>query len=52
MRKYNFPLFIKMLRKVGYKGSVSLEYEKDMTDPFVGIAESVGYFRAVQETTR
>lgn len=48
----DFPLFIKMLRKVGYKGSVSLEYEKDMTDPFVGIAESVGYFRAVQETTR
>ena len=48
----NFPLFIKMLRKVGYKGSVSLEYEKDMSDPFVGIAESVGYFRAVQQTTR
>ena len=48
----DFPLFIKMLRKVGYKGSVSLEYEKDMTDPFVGIAESVGYFRAVQQTTR
>lgn len=48
----DFPLFIKMLRKVGYKGSVSLEYEKDMNDPFNGIAESVGYFRAVQKTTR
>lgn len=48
----DFPLFVKTLRKVGYKGSVSLEYEKDMTDPFVGIAESVGYFRAVQQTTR
>ena len=48
----DFPLFIKMLRKVGYKGSVSLEYEKDMSDPFIGIAESVGYFKAVQQTTR
>ena len=48
----DFPLFIKMLRKVGYTGSVSLEYEKDMTDPFVGIAESVGYFRAIQQATR
>ena len=48
----DFPLFIKTLRGVGYKGSVSLEYEKDMSDPFIGIAESVGYFKAVQQTTR
>lgn len=45
----DFPLFVKTLRKVDYKGSVSLEYEKDMSDPFVGIAESVGYFKAVQQ---
>ena len=44
----NFPAFVRMLRKVGYTGSVSLEYEKDMSDPFIGIAESVGYFKAVQ----
>lgn len=43
----DFPKFVKMLRKVGYKGSVSLEYEKDMSDPFIGIAESVGFFKAV-----
>lgn len=48
----NFPAFVKMLRKVGYTGSVSLEYEKDMSDPFIGIAESVGYFKAVQQATR
>ena len=48
----DFPAFIKMLRKVGYEGSVSLEYEKDMSDPFIGIAESVGYFKAVQYATR
>lgn len=45
--KIDFLAFVKMLRKVGYTGSCSLEYEKDMNDPFLGIAESVGYFRAV-----
>ncbi len=45
--KIDFPRFVKMLRKVGYAGSCSLEYEKDMKDPFLGIAESVGYFRSV-----
>ena len=48
--KIDFPRFVKMLRKVGYEGSCSLEYEKDMKDPFLGIAESVGYFRAVCDT--
>jgi sugar phosphate isomerase/epimerase len=48
----NFPAFVKMLRKVGYKGVCSLEHEKDMTDPFMGIAESIGYFRGVVEATR
>lgn len=46
----DFRAFVKMLRRVDYKGSLSLEYEKDMTDPFVGIAESIGYFRGVQST--
>ncbi|MDP2888056.1 MAG: sugar phosphate isomerase/epimerase, partial [Bacteroidota bacterium] len=41
----DFPAFVKMLRKVGYTGVCSLEHEKDMTDPFMGIAESIGYFR-------
>ena len=48
----DFQQFVKMLRKVGYKGSCSLEYEKDMSDPFIGIAESVGYFKAVIQQTR
>jgi sugar phosphate isomerase/epimerase len=42
----DFRAFVKMLRRVDYKGSLSLEYEKDMADPFVGIAESIGYFKA------
>jgi sugar phosphate isomerase/epimerase len=48
----DFPAFVKMLRKVGYTGVCSLEHEKDMTDPFMGIAESIGYFRGVIESTK
>ncbi|MEZ0611860.1 TIM barrel protein [Fibrella sp. WM1] len=48
----DIPAFVQMLRKIGYSGSCSLEYEKDMKDPLAGIAESVGYFRGVCEATR
>lgn len=48
----DFPAFVKMLRKVGYTGVCSLEHEKDMTDPFMGIAESIGYFRGIIEATK
>ena len=47
--KIDFPEFIKMLRKVNYTGVCSLEHEKDMKDPFLGIAESIGYFKAVSD---
>ena len=43
----DFPALVKMLRKVGYTGVVSLEHEKDMDNPFMGIAEDIGYFRCV-----
>jgi len=48
----DFPAFVKMLRKVGYTGVCSLEYEKDMTDPFIGIAESIGYFKGILAGTK
>ena len=48
----DFSSFVKMLRKVGYTGVCSLEHEKDMNDPYMGIAESVGYFRGVINVTR
>lgn len=48
----DFPAFVKMLRKVGYTGVCSLEHEKDMSNPFMGIAESIGYFRGVIEATK
>ena len=48
----DFPAYVKLMRKVNYTGSVSLEYEKDMDNPFNGIAESVGYFRGVCRATQ
>jgi sugar phosphate isomerase/epimerase len=47
--KIDFTDFVAALREVNYTGSCSLEYEKDMKDPFMGIAESIGYFRAVMD---
>ena len=46
----DFPSLIKALRKIKYNGMCSLEYEKDNTDPLVGIAESIGYFKGVMNT--
>jgi len=48
----DFPAFIRMLREVGYTGVCSLEYERDMAEPSMGIAESLGYFRAVIANTK
>ncbi len=48
----DIPAFVKMLRKVGFTGVCSLEHEKDMKDPFMGIAESIGYFRGVIAATK
>jgi sugar phosphate isomerase/epimerase len=48
----NFPAFVRMLREVEYTGVCSLEHEKDMTNPFMGIAESIGYFRGVIRSTK
>jgi inosose dehydratase len=48
----DIPAFVKMLRKSGYNGCCSLEYEKDMKEPLAGMAESVGYFRGVVDGTK
>jgi sugar phosphate isomerase/epimerase len=47
--KIDFPALVKMMRKINYTGKCSLEYEKDMKDPFLGIAESIGYFKAISD---
>jgi len=49
--KIDFPALIKVMREVNYTGMCSLEYEKDMKDPFLGIAESIGYFRAMMDVS-
>jgi sugar phosphate isomerase/epimerase len=43
----NFSALIDVLRKINYKGICSVEYEKDMDAPLVGMAESVGYFKGM-----
>jgi len=43
----NFSALIDVLRKIDYKGICSVEYEKDMDAPLVGMAESVGYFKGI-----
>ena len=48
----DIPGFVKMLRKVKYTGVVSLEHERNMDNPFMGIAESIGYFRGVVIATK
>lgn len=48
----DFPAFIKALREVGYDGVCSLEHEKNMQDPFIGIGESIGYFRGIAARCR
>ncbi|MDR1403682.1 MAG: sugar phosphate isomerase/epimerase [Tannerellaceae bacterium] len=48
--KIDFPALVKMMREINYTGMCSLEYEKDMKDPFLGIAESIGYFKAISDS--
>jgi sugar phosphate isomerase/epimerase len=43
----NFSALIDVLRNINYKGICSVEYEKDMDAPLVGMAESVGYFKGI-----
>ncbi|MDO9543834.1 MAG: sugar phosphate isomerase/epimerase, partial [Synergistaceae bacterium] len=43
----DIPKVVATLRKIKYSGTCSLEFEKDMKDPLVGIAESIGYFKGV-----
>lgn len=50
--KIDMPAFVRALRQVKYSGVCSLEYEKDMSDPLLGVAESIGYFRGLMDATR
>jgi inosose dehydratase len=41
----NIPRFLRTVKKIGYAGKLSFEFEKDENDPLPGLAESVGYVR-------
>ena len=43
----DIPKFLRTLIRLDYAGVVAFEYEKDPDDPFLGLAESVGYVRGV-----
>jgi inosose dehydratase len=45
----DIPKVIKTLKKIKYTGNVAFEYEKDGDAPLAGLAESVGYVRAVMK---
>ncbi|MCX6326828.1 MAG: sugar phosphate isomerase/epimerase [Bacteroidia bacterium] len=45
--KIDIPKFLKAVKKSGYKGNLTFEYEKDAETPIPGLAESVGYMRGV-----
>lgn len=51
----NFQGLVKALRKAGYQGHCSLEFEKNekaKADEIPGMSESVGYFSGVNESIR
>lgn len=50
--KIDFIPVIKAIRKIGYKGVISLEFEKNADNPHPGIAESIGYLRGVLDAVK
>ncbi|SHJ04201.1 Tat (twin-arginine translocation) pathway signal sequence [Tangfeifania diversioriginum] len=43
----NIPSFLETIVKMGYKGTIALEYEADGNDPLPGMMESFGYTKGV-----
>jgi sugar phosphate isomerase/epimerase len=43
----DIPKLLKTLKRLNFKGTLALEYEKDEKDPLPGSAESIGYLRGV-----
>jgi sugar phosphate isomerase/epimerase len=43
----DIPGYLRTLIKIGYKGVLAFEYEKDADDPLPGLAESIGYVKGV-----
>ncbi len=43
----DIPRLLGTLNRLGYSGTLHIEFEKDETDPLAGVAESAGYLRGV-----
>lgn len=48
----DFRPIVNVLRQIGYKGVVSLEFEKNAHNPHPGVAESIGYLRGIADATK
>lgn len=46
----DMPAFLRAMQEIQFEGVLGLEYEKAADDPFLGLAESVGYARGVLDT--
>jgi sugar phosphate isomerase/epimerase len=46
----DIPKLLRTLAKLGYKGTLHFEHEKDGKDPFPGLCESMGFVRGVMRT--
>ncbi len=46
----DFPSFLQAVNKLGYKGTLSLEYEAEGKDPLPGMMESFGYVKGILST--
>jgi sugar phosphate isomerase/epimerase len=46
----DFPPFLKVVKKLNYKGTLALEYEADANDPLPGMMESFGYLKGIIAT--
>jgi sugar phosphate isomerase/epimerase len=46
----DFKSFLKALQKLGYKGTLALEYEAEGKDPLPGMMESLGYVKGILAT--
>ena len=47
----DIPAIVKSLKRIGYKGVISIEYEADEDDPLPAVAETAGYLRGVIDAT-
>ncbi len=46
----DFPSFLNAVNKLGYKGTLALEYEAEGKDPLPGMMESFGYVKGILAT--